>query len=380
MAGEDHLRELEARYEDFRVYDNAGEKIGKVDDLFIDEADREEYIGVKMGFFGLSSTLIPMEIVRVDERERTMEVSESKDHVKDAPTFDDDDDITPEFEERIRSHFGLGSMEPSAERGSYGRYGGATAGVTTSGAMPEDEDMGPEGRAGRGSYRDREEDLGPSESPMESARAEDERPSGGIRDLETGERDRVGDEGFREGDRRGERSDRDDLEPSGTVAGAGPAGEGMTRRDIDEPAQQARQADDRYQEGFREGFREGLRAGSGDRGEEFGDRGEPGSSGALTGAGPAEEEMTRRDIDEPGERNRARDEGLREGGSEGRETGGARPEDRDRIGDEGLLEGGPRDRDAARPGDESRETSRRSGDEGEQEEGGIARVWRRIRS
>ncbi len=134
MAGQDHLRELEAKYEEYKVYDNAGEKIGKVDDLFIDEADREEYIGVKMGFLGLSSTLIPMDIVRVDERERIMEVADSRDHVKDAPTFDDDDDITPEFEDRIRRHFGLESMESSAERGSYGRYAGSGTGRATEGA------------------------------------------------------------------------------------------------------------------------------------------------------------------------------------------------------------------------------------------------------
>jgi hypothetical protein len=246
MAGEDHLRELEARYEDYKVYDNAGEKIGKVDDLFIDEADREEYIGVKMGFFGLSSTLIPMDIVRVDERERIMEVADSKDHVKDAPTFDDDYDITPEFEDRIRRHFGLESMESSAERGSYGRYAGAATGAAAD-ARPTEPDIDPEGRAGRETYRDREQDLGPSESPMEAARSEEATQSGGLRDLETGERDRIGDEGFREGGRRGEEfGDRDDLEPSGTVAGAGRAEEGMTRRDPDD-------RDRMRDEGLREG-------------------------------------------------------------------------------------------------------------------------------
>jgi sporulation protein YlmC with PRC-barrel domain len=51
---EDRSKELEERYEGYEVYDNAGEKIGKVDDLFIDHAGREEYIGVKMGLFGLS--------------------------------------------------------------------------------------------------------------------------------------------------------------------------------------------------------------------------------------------------------------------------------------------------------------------------------------
>ena len=64
MASEDRLRELEEKYEDYKVYDNRGERIGKVDDLFVDESDREEYIGVKMGFFGMKSTLIPMDIVQ----------------------------------------------------------------------------------------------------------------------------------------------------------------------------------------------------------------------------------------------------------------------------------------------------------------------------
>jgi hypothetical protein len=119
VASEDRLRELEEKYEDYK-----GEKIGKVDDLFVDETDREEYIGVKMGFLGLKSTLIPMDIVRVNEGERTIEVSESKDHVRNAPSFDDEEDITPDYEDRIRSHFGLESVGTS----SRGAYSGASGG------------------------------------------------------------------------------------------------------------------------------------------------------------------------------------------------------------------------------------------------------------
>lgn len=125
MADEERLREFEEKYEGFKVYDNRGERIGKVDDLFIDEADREEYIGVKLGLLGRKSTLIPMDIVRVNEADRTLEVSESKDHVKDAPSFDDDEDITPEYEDRIRSHFGLESSDPARSQDSYGTYSGA---------------------------------------------------------------------------------------------------------------------------------------------------------------------------------------------------------------------------------------------------------------
>lgn len=125
VASEDRLRELEEKYEDYKVYDNQGQKIGKVDDLFIDESDREEYIGVKMGFFGMKSTLIPMEIVRVNENERSIEVSDSKDHVKAAPSFDDDEDITSEYEGRIRDHFGLESLSTSGS--NYGAYADSNA-------------------------------------------------------------------------------------------------------------------------------------------------------------------------------------------------------------------------------------------------------------
>jgi sporulation protein YlmC with PRC-barrel domain len=132
VASEERLRELEEKYEGYTVYDNRGEKIGKVDDLFIDDADREEYIGVKMGFLGRKSTLIPMDIVRVNEADRAIEVSESKDHVKNAPSFDDDEDITHEYEERIRSHFGLQSTEASSTRSSYSGYSDAEGGQGSS--------------------------------------------------------------------------------------------------------------------------------------------------------------------------------------------------------------------------------------------------------
>jgi sporulation protein YlmC with PRC-barrel domain len=125
VASDDRLRELEEKYEDYKVYDNQGERIGKVDDLFVDESDREEYIGVKMGFFGMKSTLIPMDIVRVNENEKRVEVSDSKDHVKSAPSFDDDEDITSDYEDRIRSYFGLESLGTSES--GYGSYSATDA-------------------------------------------------------------------------------------------------------------------------------------------------------------------------------------------------------------------------------------------------------------
>jgi sporulation protein YlmC with PRC-barrel domain len=146
VASEDRLRELEEKYEDYKVYDNQGERIGKVDDLFVDEADREEYIGVKLGFFGMKSTLIPMDIVRVNENEGSLEVSDSKDHVRSAPSFDDDEDITPDYEDRIRDYFGLESLGTS--EGGYGTYSGTDAAEDDTREYDDHSSPESEGRAG----------------------------------------------------------------------------------------------------------------------------------------------------------------------------------------------------------------------------------------
>lgn len=185
MASEERLRELEEKYENYKVYDNQGSRIGKVDDLFIDEADNEEYIGVKLGFFGMRSTLIPMEIVRVNEHDRTIEVSESKDRVKEAPNFDDDDDITIEYEERIRSHFALENLDSSG-RGSYaagseGAAAGSRAGETSDHTAGDDR----ESRAAE--QTDREETTG--ESGGGSNRGYDHARGSGSEGVPAGESD-----------------------------------------------------------------------------------------------------------------------------------------------------------------------------------------------
>src|ERR671921_1174529 len=118
----DRFTALEDQYAGYEVYDRNGDKIGKVDDLFVDENDQPEYVGVKMGFLGTRSTLIPWEVARVDENDRRIEVSVDKATAKDGPSFDDDEDITPEYEERVYSHYGLQRAQTGGERVSYGEY------------------------------------------------------------------------------------------------------------------------------------------------------------------------------------------------------------------------------------------------------------------
>jgi uncharacterized protein (TIGR02271 family) len=118
----DRFTAIEDRFAGYTVYDQHYEKIGNVDDLFVDESDQPEYIGVKMGFLGMSSTLIPMDMVRVNDQRQLVEVAADKDYVKDGPTFDDDKEITPEFEQQVYSYYGLSGSSGSESAGSYGSY------------------------------------------------------------------------------------------------------------------------------------------------------------------------------------------------------------------------------------------------------------------
>ena len=112
------------RYANYTVNDNSGSKIGKVDDLFLDEADRPEYVGVKMGFLGMSSTLLPWELVTPDDASGTLTVATDKETAKNGPAFDDDREITPEYENEVYSYYGLQRSTSTEESGAYEAYEG----------------------------------------------------------------------------------------------------------------------------------------------------------------------------------------------------------------------------------------------------------------
>ena len=119
----DLFTELQEAYKGYAVYDQHYEKLGKVDDLFVDENDQPEYIGVKMGFLlEQKSVLIPMGIVRVNDRRKLVEVAADKDTIQEAPAFDSNKDITPEYEDRVHGYFGLERGDSSRERSGYGDY------------------------------------------------------------------------------------------------------------------------------------------------------------------------------------------------------------------------------------------------------------------
>jgi uncharacterized protein (TIGR02271 family) len=139
----DRFTALENQYAGYTVVDQSGSKIGKVDELFLDENDQPEYFGVKMGFLGTSSTLIAADITTINNEQGSIEVSQPKDTLKDGPAFDEDREITPDYENEVRSYYGPGPVESS---GSYdetnGHSGAGTTDFTTAGTVGPGMSMG----------------------------------------------------------------------------------------------------------------------------------------------------------------------------------------------------------------------------------------------
>jgi uncharacterized protein (TIGR02271 family) len=76
-----------------------------------------------MGFLGTRSTLIPWDAVSTaDDEGRTITVDTDKDKAKNGPTFDDDREITPEFEDEVYSYYGLSRSNSAEEGGAYESY------------------------------------------------------------------------------------------------------------------------------------------------------------------------------------------------------------------------------------------------------------------
>ena len=114
----------EERYANYGIYDQYGERIGPLSDLFVDESDEPEYVGVEMGLAGDRSVLVPVEAITVDDRQRRLIVSHPRSLVETAPSLGYEDEVTPELERRVRVHYGLDTDE---RLGSEALHAGAAA-------------------------------------------------------------------------------------------------------------------------------------------------------------------------------------------------------------------------------------------------------------
>jgi sporulation protein YlmC with PRC-barrel domain len=91
------------------VRDVSGEKIGTVDDSYTDtEGTYVRYLAVKTGWFGNKRHMIPVDDVRAesDGDQTYLTVPYDKDHLRDAPTHDRDEQFTRSNEEATYGHYG----------------------------------------------------------------------------------------------------------------------------------------------------------------------------------------------------------------------------------------------------------------------------------
>jgi len=111
QQGARDLSKMENMYSRYDVVDRNGAKIGTVDTAYIDERDQHEYVAVRRGLAGLipgtGSSLIPLDISRVDNNRRTIEVSVDKDMVKDSPSVDTGRPLSSEEASRVRGYYRL---------------------------------------------------------------------------------------------------------------------------------------------------------------------------------------------------------------------------------------------------------------------------------
>ena len=114
----DPFVELKRAHGDYRVYDVHYESIGNADELFVDDADRPLYIGIRTGLLDARAILVPMEIIRVNDKRQVIEISDTAEQVRHAPSLENREEITPELEASIHSYFGLASpLLPESDAG-----------------------------------------------------------------------------------------------------------------------------------------------------------------------------------------------------------------------------------------------------------------------
>lgn len=91
---------------DREVVDSDGEKIGKVDEVYLDTPSGEpEWLSVNTGLFGMKSSFVPLQ--GADPSGGNVRVAYTKDQVKDAPNVTPDAELSTEEEQRLWSHYGL---------------------------------------------------------------------------------------------------------------------------------------------------------------------------------------------------------------------------------------------------------------------------------
>ncbi len=98
------------------MYDRDGEKIGRVEEIYLDqETDAPEWALVNTGLFGSKSTFVP--ISNATPGDDGVRVPFEKSHVKDAPGIDASGELSQQEEEQLYSYYGMDYGESRSDTG-----------------------------------------------------------------------------------------------------------------------------------------------------------------------------------------------------------------------------------------------------------------------
>jgi uncharacterized protein (TIGR02271 family) len=123
------------------VVGSDGERIGKVDDLYVDdETGKPSFFAVHTGLFGRSTTFVPVQ--GADWSGEEVRLPYSKDKVKDAPRMDPDGHLEPDQEDELYRYYELSGAGGEARGGDERdrAEGYDTTGPTTDDAMTRSEE------------------------------------------------------------------------------------------------------------------------------------------------------------------------------------------------------------------------------------------------
>lgn len=152
--------QLEKLY-DATVYDQNGDKIGGVSQVYLDdESDQPSWATVSTGWFGTKETFVPLDDANFDGGD--LRIPYTKDFVKDAPNIDADGHIGESEEAELYRYYSK-SYDRGTDRDVTGDRDAAaagTAGVGTAGVPGQAGDIrDPDDVRGRNLDKDRDRDL-----------------------------------------------------------------------------------------------------------------------------------------------------------------------------------------------------------------------------
>lgn len=91
---------------DYDVVDMKDDKVGTLRCLWSDHTGEPAYLGVHTGWFFGKTHVVPADRAQVNERERRIRIPYAAEHVKDAPAYEADCDMTDQKENEVRSFYG----------------------------------------------------------------------------------------------------------------------------------------------------------------------------------------------------------------------------------------------------------------------------------